>query len=99
MKYAELEAENTVMRGILANSPGIPCVYCGVDNISKCPRGFPGCAQADDMMIAWDESEERLGKQLWRARGVVRDLWGLLKGGGTPNDDMTERVERELNQE
>lgn len=46
--------ENTILRGLVSKS-GAPCVYCGLTNISLCKQGFPGCAQADDIMCADDE--------------------------------------------
>lgn len=48
----KLRQENDILRGIAANI--MPCHYCGVDNIAKCPRGFPGCGLVDDMMAAED---------------------------------------------
>lgn len=55
----ELKDENDAMRAILANSPSIPCVYCGAETMAKCPRGFPGCAQADDLLVSGDEHMRR----------------------------------------
>lgn len=43
-------AENDTLRGIAAKV--MPCHYCGVDNIAKCPHGFPGCSLADDVFCA-----------------------------------------------
>ena len=42
-----LRKENDILRAIAAKI--MPCHYCGVDSIAKCPRGFPGCALADDL--------------------------------------------------
>jgi hypothetical protein len=47
-----LQDENTLMRGLLAKQ--MPCHYCGAESMAKCPRGFPGCALADDLLIADD---------------------------------------------
>jgi len=43
-----LKKENTILRGIAATV--MPCHYCGVDDIIRCPHGFPGCSLADDLM-------------------------------------------------
>lgn len=67
-----LDAENTILKGIIATNPGIPCVYCGVDNIGKCPKGFPGCGQADDLMVFDDEQGRRLRADLTRCRAALR---------------------------
>jgi hypothetical protein len=55
----ELKAENDAMRAIIANSPAIPCIYCGAGTMARCPRGFPGCGQADDLMVSGDEAMKR----------------------------------------
>lgn len=43
----EIEKENTFLRALAAKI--MPCHYCGVDDIGKCPSGFPGCAMWDDL--------------------------------------------------
>ena len=53
-QVAALQQENNTLR--LIASAIMPCHYCGVDEISKCPHGFPGCALADDALIG--EMEE-----------------------------------------
>ncbi len=65
-KRQELEivnAENNVLRSLLP-ALGAPCVYCGLTEIAKCSRGFPGCAQADDILVGeeegWRETLRRL---------------------------------------
>ena len=45
----DLRKENDVLRGIVAKVGGA-CVYCGLEDKSKCVDGFPGCAWADDLM-------------------------------------------------
>lgn len=55
----ELEKENTFLRGLVAKL-NIPCVYCGLENMSCCSRGFPGCAKADDILCADDEFMRQL---------------------------------------
>lgn len=50
---ARLRADNDTLRGLLGNS-ALPCPYCGLaaEDQSKCARGFPGCARADDQMLS-----------------------------------------------
>lgn len=68
-KITKLESENTVLKGLLP-ALGKPCVYCGLEDIGKCKIGFPGCAQADDIMAADDElcarvlNEDKAQKEL-----------------------------------
>lgn len=62
-----LRAENSAMRTVLAKSP-IPCVYCGLDDMSRCERGFPGCARADDIICGEDEAF----KQVLAERNALR---------------------------
>lgn len=47
--------ENDVLRGLVALLHR-PCHYCGLDDMSRCPSGFPGCALADDLMAGQDET-------------------------------------------
>ena len=51
------QAENNVLRGITSKFAAKhgPCHYCGVEDIAKCPTGFPGCALADDLLCSEDE--------------------------------------------
>ena len=46
----ELLKENDILRGIVAKI--MPCIYCGADEMAKCPYGFPGCSLADDFFVA-----------------------------------------------
>lgn len=39
--------ENDSLRAIAAKV--MPCHYCHVDDIGRCPHGFPGCSLADDL--------------------------------------------------
>lgn len=61
-EISRLNAENTILRGIAAKI--MPCQHCGVNEISKCPSGFPGCALADDLMAAEELHGEHLRTQL-----------------------------------
>lgn len=46
-----LEAENTVLRGLVQCNPDWRCPYGqSVSHIAECPHGFPGCACADDRL-------------------------------------------------
>lgn len=58
----KLKAENTLLRGLLP-AMGQPCVYCGETDMAKCKSGFPGCAQADDLMSSNDETFQRVVKE------------------------------------
>jgi hypothetical protein len=75
-ELAALRAENDTLRGIAAKI--MPCHYCGVDEIAKCPHGFPGCALADDALNA-DEGAgpiiRRLRADLKEAAEVLKELW------------------------
>lgn len=55
-EQAILENENTALRAIASKI--MPCHYCGVDQIAKCPHGFPGCSLMDDL-IAGDYCANR----------------------------------------
>lgn len=54
-----LKAENDTLRRLMP-ALNAPCVYCGLIDISKCKSGFPGCAQADDLMVGDNEVMKRL---------------------------------------
>lgn len=54
------QKENDVLRGIAAKI--MPCHYCGVDSIGKCPSGFPGCALADDLTCAEECANKEVRK-------------------------------------
>jgi hypothetical protein len=71
-----LEKENDVLRGIVA-AANIPCVYCDLEDMSKCKHGFPGCSQADDLLcgqdVAWKaiiEERNELRRQI-RAQEIT----------------------------
>lgn len=54
-----LARENDYLRGLVTKC-GLPCVHCGLTNMGLCKAGFPGCAQADDMMCADDAMTREL---------------------------------------
>lgn len=58
----QLTKENDLLRGMVSKLK-IPCHYCGLDDMSKCKSGFPGCALADDMMIGEDETFKRVAEE------------------------------------
>lgn len=53
MNEANLQDENSILRGLVA-AQSTPCVYCGLTEMAKCASGFPGCAQADDLICGED---------------------------------------------
>ena len=71
----ELTRENDTLRAIAAKV--MPCMYCGVDSIAKCPRGFPGCGLADDISCYQDTLATALIAERKRVevleRALVRD--------------------------
>lgn len=71
----ELESfrkENDVLRALLPKL-GAPCMYCGLTEISKCERGFPGCPQADDLLCADETTHGDILKRFREAEaGVTR---------------------------
>jgi hypothetical protein len=50
-----IERENVALRGLIGLLKR-PCHYCGLDDMAKCARGFPGCALADDIVAGQDET-------------------------------------------
>jgi len=68
----ERGAENTILRGLAAKTE--PCHYCGAETIIKCPRGFPGCALADDILVAEEEATKRWGERIATAEAQVAAL-------------------------
>lgn len=66
-----LRAENTTLRTVVAKAPGTPCVYCGLEDMSRCAAGFPGCAKADDIICGEDEMFRRVAEERNRLRAMV----------------------------
>jgi len=56
------EKENNYLRGLIPKTIG-KCIYCGLEDMGKCKSGFPGCAWADDIMIAQDDTMQRIMAQ------------------------------------
>lgn len=78
MSLEEALAENTILRGLLP-ALKLPCAYCGLTEIAKCPRGFPGCALADDILCAGDETLKRLLEENRKVREAVKPLVEALE--------------------
>jgi hypothetical protein len=71
-KTAALDAENTILRGMAARL--MPCHYCKVDDIAECPSGFPGCALADDLIVADDLAFKNMKDRAMKAEATVERL-------------------------
>jgi len=72
-ELVRLTAENDLLRTMLPKL-GAPCAHCGITDIGKCVRGFPGCAQADDLMCGEDEYMRRLTASREALRAVLQEL-------------------------
>jgi hypothetical protein len=74
-----LRRENDMLRGLL---PALEasCAYCGLTDMAQCQRGFPGCAQADDLMCSNDETLMRLIADRREAREMVRRMESAMIG-------------------
>lgn len=58
--------ENNYLKGILATQ-NRPCIYCGLKDMSKCARGFPGCSRADDLFIGEEVFFKHIiGMSVWQ---------------------------------
>lgn len=69
-----VEAENRILRGAVQMNPDWKCPHgYAVDNIGKCPLGFPGCACADDRIAVLCDDEERIVSRL-RATQLPAEL-------------------------
>jgi hypothetical protein len=64
-ELAQAREENIILRGLAALEK--PCHYCGAETMAKCPTGFPGCALADDLLVADEEATRRFGDRLGAA--------------------------------
>jgi len=80
----QLRKENDVLRALLPALKA-PCVYCGLTDISKCRSGFPGCAQADDMMCGDDAVLSRL---LHENRALKKSCLLWQSSGTPPNNTL-----------
>jgi hypothetical protein len=75
-----LSRENDILRGMIAKL-GKSCHYCGIEDISRCVHGFPGCALADDILVADDEVARRLMGQVASAKKVIGDILRIAQDG------------------
>lgn len=73
MTTEELQRENTLLRGMVAKLVR-PCHYCGLDDMSKCKRGFPGCALADDILCGEDEAFKRVVEERNKLKAELREI-------------------------
>ena len=69
---AETRKENDILRALLPKLKA-PCAHCGLEDISKCTRGFPGCAQADDLMCGDDAWLKGIKERFQRAEAEIRE--------------------------
>lgn len=75
-RIVELTCENDLLRGLTARL--MPCRYCGVDDMTQCPSGFPGCGLGDDLMAfdatltaLWREKIAMLEAEAEKAAKVI----------------------------
>jgi len=74
-----LRAENTHLRTLVAVQ-ATPCVYCGLTEMAKCTRGFPGCARADDLICGEEEAFKAVVSERNTLRAEVARLTAALNG-------------------
>lgn len=86
------ERENTILRGICSKI--MPCHYCGVDEIGKCPHGFPGCSLADDVFIAEEEIRTTVCKERARAEAAEARERALMSERDAANRGRAEWFEK-----
>lgn len=72
------QKENGILRGLVAKVVG-KCVYCGLEEMAKCERGFPGCAWADDLMCGEDEGFKDTVGRMRKAEASLVEQEGLHK--------------------
>lgn len=87
-----LRKENDILRGIATKI--MPCHYCGVDHIAKCPHGFPGCSLADDLSCA----EDCMAQEIIKLRKEINRLkppCSLCRDTGIVDRMNGEQVESE----
>lgn len=68
-----LRRENNIIKTILSKAQ-IPCIYCGLDDMSKCKSGFPGCAKADDLICGEDEVFKRVCEERDQLRAELEQV-------------------------
>lgn len=72
-RRGSLEAENRILRGLVQTNPDWRCPHgMNVDNIAKCPAGFPGCACADDRIAVLCEDGSRVIDNLRSENALLR---------------------------
>lgn len=71
-----LEGENSTLRMITTKI--MPCHYCGVDDIAKCPHGFPGCSLADDIATG----EDAMAAEIQKLRNEISECAMMINVAG-----------------
>jgi hypothetical protein len=79
LEVIRLRAENDTLRLIATKI--MPCHYCGVDELGKCPHGFPGCSLADDMMCGGEPMAFEI-QRLRAERDALRELLDAVRTSG-----------------
>lgn len=87
-----LTKENDTLRGIASKI--MPCHYCGVDDIAKCPHGFPGCALADDITVC----DESANSECRRLLSRLTDLRARLTQPSMQSESVAEKVLEWMNE-
>lgn len=80
----ELELENETLRTLVAGVR-IPCHYCGLDDMARCARGFPGCPLADDLILGQAGADAR--------KAIRNQPRGSGQGGSRPEGTIWEGSE------
>ena len=75
LRAAELQKENSCLRTMVAKA-NIPCAHCGLDDMSKCLHGFPGCAKADDILCGEDEAMKEMAQRIKTLRTLLDEALG-----------------------
>lgn len=77
----QLRRENSQLRILVASAHNTPCIHCGLEDMSKCKNGFPGCAMADDIICGQDEALATMRKERDELRQTIDALSRNIKHG------------------
>lgn len=91
--YESLKKANDILTALLP-ALGAPCAYCKLTNIAECKLGFPGCSQADDILVGEDEHRREL---LDHNRRLATDLNKLAQVLETTTE-LCEATQKEAQQ-
>lgn len=83
-----LQRENDTLR-LLIPLLGVPCVYCGLKNMAECKLGFPGCSQADDVMVGEDCNQKRMLEEKRKAEEALLEVAKNITCGACAEVIMT----------